>query len=73
MLDVLDAWFHKANSNGEFKEFGRDVLDAWTAGKLLPRHKIDIARAWRLMRHYLNGVQKRRERGGAYGVLYEAG
>jgi len=61
--EELDGWFNFANSHGEFETFGRDIAQSW--GTLSAQHKLVVRRAWRLTRHYLNGVQKRRERGSA--------
>eukprot|EP00747_Dinoflagellata_sp_TGD_P140370 gnl/TRDRNA2_/TRDRNA2_176002_c1_seq2.p1 gnl/TRDRNA2_/TRDRNA2_176002_c1~~gnl/TRDRNA2_/TRDRNA2_176002_c1_seq2.p1 ORF type:complete len:347 (+),score=68.66 gnl/TRDRNA2_/TRDRNA2_176002_c1_seq2:56-1096(+) len=60
----LDDWFAKRKDAGEFRQFGRDLCEAWESGKLTKQEKLNAVRSWRLTRHYLNGVQKRRERGG---------
>lgn len=54
-----DSWFKKARS--ELERFGRDVIDAFESNVDL-KIKTRLMQAWRLTRHYLNGVQKQRER-----------
>lgn len=56
----LDAWFAKTSDAGEFTPYATDVLERFESCTL--EVKREIKRAWRLTRHYLNGVQKRRER-----------
>ena len=56
----LDAWFHESKDAGEFLPFALDVQDHFSACKFWVKQ--EIKQAWRLSRHYLNGVQKRRER-----------
>jgi Ca2+-binding EF-hand superfamily protein len=57
---ALDAWFATTRAAGEFEHYGRDVADHFMG--CAPQQKLAIRQAWRLTRHYLNGVQKRRER-----------
>jgi Ca2+-binding EF-hand superfamily protein len=57
---ALDAWFRATREAGEFDHFGMDVADHFM--RCAPQQKLAIRQAWRLTRHYLNGVQKRRER-----------
>ena len=57
----MDAWFEGSDKAGEFSAFVNDMADAWKAGKLNLKTKLALRRAWRLNRHYLNGVQKRRK------------
>ena len=57
---VLDRWFATARDDGEFDHYGADVAEHFPACG--PEHKLAIRQAWRLTRHYMNGVQKRRER-----------
>ena len=56
----LDAWFHDCKDAGEFLPFALDVQDNFSACEFWVKQ--EIKQAWRLSRHYLNGVQKRRER-----------
>ncbi len=58
--EALDRWFHHADTAGEFHPFGEAVAARFKT--CTPRQKLEIRQAWRLTRHYLNGVQKRRER-----------
>jgi len=57
---ALDAWFSSAREGGEFSRFGGDVAQGFAA--CTPREKRSLQQAWELTHHYLNGVQKRRER-----------
>ncbi len=57
---ALDQWFDAAQRNNEFHPFGESVAEHYA--KCTPKQKLKIRQAWRLTRHYLNGVQKRRER-----------
>lgn len=57
---ALDRWFEEARSAGEFSHYGTDVAQHFP--NCDPARKLAIKQAWRLTRHYLNGVQKRRER-----------
>ena len=56
----LDEWFQSASAKGEFDPFAKDVKDNFENSSF--KVKQEIKQAWRLSRHYLNGVQKRRER-----------
>jgi hypothetical protein len=56
----LDAWFESCKEAGEFLPFAVDVQDHFPTCNF--GVKQEIKQAWRLSRHYLNGVQKRRER-----------
>ena len=57
---ALDAWYQSARAAGEFDHYGADVADGFAG--CTPRQKLMLRQAWRLTSHYLNGVQKRRER-----------
>ncbi|MEO1200702.1 MAG: EF-hand domain-containing protein, partial [Pseudomonadota bacterium] len=57
---ALDRWFATARDDGEFDHYGADVAGHFPACN--PAQKLAIRQAWRLTRHYMNGVQKRRER-----------
>lgn len=69
-VDDPDVWF--AKSRNELASYGADVVEAWTQASKDPENegsstldraqKINIIKAWRLTRHYLNGIQKQRER-----------
>ena len=56
----LDAWFVKAREAGEFDTYTPALKEHF----LSCTHwvKQELRQAWRLTRHYMNGVQKRRER-----------
>jgi Ca2+-binding EF-hand superfamily protein len=56
----LDQWFVDAKAAGEFTLYGEDVSLGFP--HCTPQQKLAIRQAWRLTSHYLNGVQKRRER-----------
>ena len=56
----LNQWFNTCKEAGEFLPFAVDVQDHFPACSFQVKH--EIKQAWRLSRHYLNGVQKRRER-----------
>jgi hypothetical protein len=56
----LDSWFATKRDAGEFSPYATDVLERFESCTL--EVKRAVKRAWRLTRHYLNGVQKRRER-----------
>jgi len=56
----LDAWYKSTLASGEFKQYGADV-EAGFPG-CTPKQKLMLKQAWRLTHHYLNGVQKQRER-----------
>lgn len=56
----LDNWHKQRVSNGNFSPYALDVQDHFPGNSL--EIKKSIQQAWRLSEHYLNGVQKRRER-----------
>lgn len=56
----LDAWYHQVRDAGEFDRYAPAVRAHFP--HCPPAVKQEIKQAWRLTRHYLNGVQKRRER-----------
>ena len=56
----LDAWFVRTDASGEFDRYGQAVKHGFNACTFTVKR--EIKRAWELTRHYLNGVQKRRER-----------
>ena len=58
--DELNRWFTERHASGEFRMYGHATEDAFQSRPLLI--KKELRRAWELTRHYLNGVQKRRER-----------
>lgn len=57
---ALQQWFERAQQAGEFDNYGADVAENFS--QCTPQQKLAIKQAWKLTRHYLNGVQKRRER-----------
>ena len=57
---ALDAWYASSLDSGEFSSFGADVAQGFSA--CTPGQKRSLRQAWELSHHYLNGVQKRRER-----------
>ena len=57
---ALDQWFLERRAAGEFEHYGQATEEAFTSQSLTV--KKELRRAWELTRHYLNGVQKRRER-----------
>ncbi|BAY23325.1 signal transduction protein [Calothrix sp. NIES-2100] len=57
---ALDQWYEDTKTVGEFDRYGADVAENFY--KCTPKQKLAIKQAWRLTHHYLNGVQKRRER-----------
>lgn len=57
---ALDQWYENTKKVGEFDRYGADVAQNFT--KCTPKQKLAVKQAWRLTHHYLNGVQKRRER-----------
>jgi Ca2+-binding EF-hand superfamily protein len=57
---ALDAWYVSTREGGEFSRFGGDVAQGFAA--CTPRQKRSVQEAWELTYHYLNGLQKRRER-----------
>ena len=57
---ALNQWYETTKQLGEFDRYGTDVAENFP--KCTPKQKLEIKQAWRLTHHYLNGVQKRRER-----------
>lgn len=57
---ALNNWYESTQSLGEFQRYGADVAEYFP--KSTPKQKLMLKQAWRLTHHYLNGVQKRRER-----------
>ncbi len=57
---ALMQWYEEASTAGEFLRHGPYIPLVFPAA--IPTEKLRIKQAWRLARHYLNGVQKRRER-----------
>ncbi|BAZ09955.1 signal transduction protein [Calothrix sp. NIES-4071] len=57
---ALNNWYESTQTQGEFKRYGGDVAEYFP--KCTPKQKLMLKQAWRLTHHYLNGVQKRRER-----------
>ncbi|NDJ20612.1 histidine kinase [Nostoc sp. B(2019)] len=57
---ALAQWYEDTKAVGEFDRYGADV--AQNFAKCTPKQKLAVKQAWRLTHHYLNGVQKRRER-----------
>ena len=58
--DVLNSWFAERHAAGEFDLYGHATEEAFQSHPMTV--KKELKRAWELTRHYLNGVQKRRER-----------
>ncbi len=56
----LNEWYESTKASGEFDLYGEDVATHFMPST--PAQKLAIQQAWRLTHHYLNGVQKRRER-----------
>jgi len=56
----LDAWFERRHQAGDFDSYAT-ALKAHFLGCSLPV-KQELKQAWELSYHYINGVQKRRER-----------
>ena len=56
----LDNWFNTVNQKKEFDNYARDLKEYFPT--LSRDKKILMKQAWAISRHYLNGVQKRRER-----------
>ena len=56
----LDKWFQTCAEDGRFEPFALDLNKYFLKNSL--KVKKSIKQAWRLTEHYLNGVQKRRER-----------
>ncbi len=57
---ALAHWYECTRSAGEFDRYGADV--AVNFPHCSPAQQLQIKQAWLLTHHYLNGVQKRRER-----------
>jgi Ca2+-binding EF-hand superfamily protein len=57
---ALNQWYECTRSSGEFDHYGADVAESFQ--HCTPAQKLRIKQAWNLTHHYLNGVQKRRER-----------
>jgi hypothetical protein len=56
----LDAWFVATRDAGEFDYYAPALREHFLECPLWVKQELRLA--WRLSRHYLNGVQKRRER-----------
>jgi Ca2+-binding EF-hand superfamily protein len=56
---ALDKWYEATKKAGEFDRYGIDVAKG---PNCTPKQKLMLKQAWCLTHHYLNGVQKRRER-----------
>ena len=56
----LDRWHTETAASGAFAPFATDLRDRF--GDCTPRIKLALRQAWRLSEHYLNGLEKRRER-----------
>ena len=57
---ILNQWYEDTRLSGEFARYGADVEESFP--HCTPGQKLEIKQAWELTHHYLNGVQKRRER-----------
>ncbi|MEG4366516.1 EF-hand domain-containing protein [Microcoleus sp. C2C6] len=57
---ALNEWYEATKTSGEFGRYGADVAEGFP--KCAAKQKLMLQQAWRLTHHYLNGVQKRRER-----------
>jgi hypothetical protein len=57
---ALDRWHTEKTTEGAFDGFATDLRDGFAA--CTPDVKLSLQRAWRLTEHYMNGVEKRRER-----------
>ena len=57
---ALDQWYESTRASGEFDRYGADVAEHFL--NCTPKQKLEIKQGWQLTHHYLNGVQKRRER-----------
>lgn len=57
---ILDQWYEDTKKSGEFGRYGEDVAEYFP--NCTPAQKLSLQQAWQLTHHYLNGVQKRRER-----------
>ncbi|MEI6546631.1 MAG: EF-hand domain-containing protein [Burkholderiales bacterium] len=56
----LQHWFDVTQAAGEFARHGSYIPKVFDG--CAPAEKLRLQQSWRLARHYLNGVQKRRER-----------
>lgn len=56
----LDLWHREFAAAGAFDRYGTDLRDGFAACTLPVKRS--LRQAWRLTEHYLNGLQKRRER-----------
>lgn len=57
---ALAQWYEDTKTGGEFDRYGADVAQNFS--QCTPKQKLAVKQAWDLTHHYLNGVQKRRER-----------
>ncbi len=57
---ALDKWYESTKKAEEFDHYGIDVAEGFP--NCTPKQKLMLKQAWCLTHHYLNGVQKRRER-----------
>ena len=57
---ALNRWYETTRASGEFDRYGEGIAEHFLACS--PVQKLSLRQAWRLTRHYLNGIQKRRER-----------
>jgi len=57
---ALNEWYECTQKSGEFNRYGADVAKHFP--HCAPKEKLILKQAWRLTHHYINGVQKRRER-----------
>lgn len=57
---ALNQWYESTRSSGEFDRYGNDIAEHFL--NLTPAQKLSLQQAWQLTHHYLNGIQKRRER-----------
>ncbi len=56
----LNQWYEDTQTSGEFERYGKDVAENFP--NCTPTQKLSLQQAWELTHHYLNGIQKRRER-----------
>lgn len=59
-VPALLQWYEQANAAGEFARHGTYIPLIFEQAP--SAEKLRIRQSWRLCRHYINGVQKRRER-----------
>jgi hypothetical protein len=57
---ALDRWHAETAATGAFEPFATDLRDGFAA--CTPEVKLALRQAWRLTEHYINGLEKRRER-----------